>query len=540
MRARKTGVIQGFEDESVIAYILRETAKALKYFHDNMQIHRDLKAGNILLSSDAKVFLSDFGVAAPLRDDKKRQTFVGTPCWMAPEVLEQTNGYDYKADVWSFGITAIELAYGEAPYQRLHPLKVMKIILEKDPPRIDRRRWEPPYVNLVESCLQKAPDKRPTCHADLLIYRAHLQSPLFCTHEKWGSRKVCLELVMRLVVVARVVARVVRRLGLLLVRVLRVFLALRDLLERFRRHLLGVFCVVSDEDVVKDRALVDDPELKANSGEGRVLCVRLRLVVGVGDHRVHPLALVVGVVDHWRLPLALELRVVNHGRLPLAVLLRVPVLRLLCLRVRDLRRDVVVPVGLFSVGVSDLLGVNPVIRLGHVRVLHLLLGELPAVLDLARRLLLAIELDHVVAIWFEDERVHVRELILVRVVELDLVVLQQVIALVVEDQVDPAHIVAAKIGAKHDGVVGVATKLCLVDLAREKLNVATAAKRVLLLLVLHCELENERLVDGRRGSRHLRREAVKAHVLGRLQALRDVLCLLVVPRAWRQLPLPHL
>mmetsp|Transcript_2471 Transcript_2471/g.6654 ORF Transcript_2471/g.6654 Transcript_2471/m.6654 type:complete len:351 (-) Transcript_2471:65-1117(-) len=160
MRARQsTG---GFEDEGIIAYILRETAKAIKYFHDNMQIHRDLKAGNILLGGDAKVFLSDFGVAAPLRDDKKRQTFVGTPCWMAPEVLEQTGGYDYKADIWSFGITAIELAYGEAPYQRLHPLKVMKIIIEKDPPRIDRRKWDDLFVKLIECCLQKDPKKRPT------------------------------------------------------------------------------------------------------------------------------------------------------------------------------------------------------------------------------------------------------------------------------------------------------------------------------------------------------------------------------------------
>jgi len=160
MRARaSTG---GFDDEGVIAYILQETAKAVKYFHDNMQIHRDLKAGNILLGGDAKVYLSDFGVAAPLRDDKKRQTFVGTPCWMAPEVLEQSGGYDYKADIWSFGITAIELAYGEAPYQRLHPLKVMKIIIEKDPPRIDRRKWDVLFVTLIESCLQKEPKKRPT------------------------------------------------------------------------------------------------------------------------------------------------------------------------------------------------------------------------------------------------------------------------------------------------------------------------------------------------------------------------------------------
>jgi len=159
MRARQSS--GGFEDESIIAYIMRETAKAVKYFHFHLHVHRDLKAGNILLSGDGKVFLSDFGVAAPLRDDKKRQTFVGTPCWMAPEVLEQSGGYDYKADIWSFGITAIELAYGEAPYQRLHPLKVMKIIMEKDPPRIDRRKWDATFVNLVECCLQRDPQKRP-------------------------------------------------------------------------------------------------------------------------------------------------------------------------------------------------------------------------------------------------------------------------------------------------------------------------------------------------------------------------------------------
>jgi len=160
MRTRQGG--GGFENEIIIAYILRETGKAIRYFHDNMQIHRDLKAGNILLSSDARVCLSDFGVAAPLRDDKRRNTFVGTPCWMAPEVLDQKGGYDYKADIWSFGITAIELAYGEAPYQRLHPLKVMKIIIEKDPPRIDKRRWDVLFVSLIECCLQKEPRKRPT------------------------------------------------------------------------------------------------------------------------------------------------------------------------------------------------------------------------------------------------------------------------------------------------------------------------------------------------------------------------------------------
>lgn len=167
MRSRAKG--GGFEDIRIIGYILRETAKALKYFHDNMQIHRDLKAGNILLGGEGKVFLSDFGVSAPLRDEKRRNTFVGTPCWMAPEVLEQSVGYDYKADVWSYGITAIELAYGEAPYQRLHPLKVMKCLIEKDPPKIDRRKFgetdprsDALFVSLIDTCLQKVPGKRPT------------------------------------------------------------------------------------------------------------------------------------------------------------------------------------------------------------------------------------------------------------------------------------------------------------------------------------------------------------------------------------------
>eukprot|EP00913_Durusdinium_trenchii_P001284 g1183.t1 len=158
----------------VISYILREVAKAVKYFHDNMQIHRDLKAGNILLSLDARVFLSDFGVAAPLRDDKKRQTFV----------LEQTHGYDYKADIWSYGITGIELATGEAPYQRMHPLKVMKIIIEKDPPKANRKLSHL-FLDLIEMCLQKDPKKRPTMEevcarnakffrtADVTVLRTH-------------------------------------------------------------------------------------------------------------------------------------------------------------------------------------------------------------------------------------------------------------------------------------------------------------------------------------------------------------------------------
>ncbi|KAF4752561.1 hypothetical protein FOZ62_006134, partial [Perkinsus olseni] len=157
----------------IIAYILRETAIALRHFHSNQQIHRDLKAGNILLSLDGKVYLSDFGVSASMRDSRSRQTFVGTPCWMAPEVLEQSkNGYDYKADIWSFGVTALELANGSAPYQNLHPLKVMKNILENPPPTLERTKstpWDSSFVKMVADCLQKDPSKRPS--VDQLLTR---------------------------------------------------------------------------------------------------------------------------------------------------------------------------------------------------------------------------------------------------------------------------------------------------------------------------------------------------------------------------------
>ncbi|EEC14349.1 serine/threonine protein kinase, putative, partial [Ixodes scapularis] len=158
MRLRKKTL-----SEEEIATILSDTLRGLEYLHQRRKIHRDIKAGNILLNTEGHAKLADFGVAGQLTDTMaKRNTVIGTPFWMAPEVIQEI-GYDCVADIWSLGITALEMAEGKPPYGDIHPMRAIFMIPTKPPPSFrDLDRWSSEFIDFVSRCLVKNPEERAT------------------------------------------------------------------------------------------------------------------------------------------------------------------------------------------------------------------------------------------------------------------------------------------------------------------------------------------------------------------------------------------
>ncbi|KAI9336092.1 kinase-like domain-containing protein [Obelidium mucronatum] len=151
--------------EKEISYVIKECLMGLAFLHSRQKIHRDIKCGNILLTEDGGVKLADFGVATQLTKTlTKRQTFVGSPYWMAPEVItthDQGTAYDSKADIWSLGISAIEMAECQPPMYDMCPMRVLFMIANRDSPVLQNEEsWSPAFVDFLRICLEKNPEQR--------------------------------------------------------------------------------------------------------------------------------------------------------------------------------------------------------------------------------------------------------------------------------------------------------------------------------------------------------------------------------------------
>lgn len=149
----KAGIIQ----EPYIVLIVREVLVALSFLHNQGIIHRDVKAANILLTQEGKILLCDFGVAAHLQTNNKRSTFIGTPLWMAPEVITDGKLYDTKADIWSLGVTLYEIATGNPPHIGIEPLRACALIPRTAPAKLEGDNYSREMKEFLGLCLQIDP-----------------------------------------------------------------------------------------------------------------------------------------------------------------------------------------------------------------------------------------------------------------------------------------------------------------------------------------------------------------------------------------------
>lgn len=150
-------------NETQISLIMKDALKGLYFLHKNKRLHRDIKAGNIMLTESGRAKLGDFGISGEVKDYTKHHTAIGTPYWMAPEVI--TENYDQRADIWSLGITAIELAEGQPPLSDIHPMRAIFMIPRQPPPTLTTpSMWSEAFNDFIAKTLIKDPEQRPSAN----------------------------------------------------------------------------------------------------------------------------------------------------------------------------------------------------------------------------------------------------------------------------------------------------------------------------------------------------------------------------------------
>jgi serine/threonine protein kinase len=169
--------------ERHMAYVCKGMLMGLAFLHRQYRLHRDIKSDNVLVNFDGEVKLADFGFAINLTsEESKRTSVVGTPYWMAPELIKG-HKYDSKVDIWSLGITLIEMAEGEPPLLKEPPLRALLMITINPPARLKSSLWSPAIVHFLSRCLEPVPDKRST--AEQLLMHPFIKSA--CSTEEFAA-----------------------------------------------------------------------------------------------------------------------------------------------------------------------------------------------------------------------------------------------------------------------------------------------------------------------------------------------------------------